>query len=31
MESNGKSQSATVRCKVELCNRATDLAPTPDL
>ena len=25
MESNGNTQSATVRCKVELCNRATDL------
>ena len=31
MESNGKTQAATVRCKVELCNRATDLAPTPDI
>jgi hypothetical protein len=31
MESNGKTQSATVRCKVEVCNRATDLAPTPNL
>ena len=31
MESNGRTQSATVRCKVALCNRATDLAPTPDL
>jgi hypothetical protein len=31
MEANGKSQSATVRCKVELCNRATDLEPTPNL
>lgn len=30
MQSNGRTQSATVRCKVELCNRATDLAPAPD-
>jgi hypothetical protein len=31
MESNGKSQSAVVRCKVDVCNRATDLEPTPNL
>jgi hypothetical protein len=30
MESNGKTQSAVVRCKVAVCNRATDLEPTPD-
>jgi hypothetical protein len=31
MEANGKTQAATVRCKVEVCNRASDLTPTPDL
>ncbi len=31
MESNGAHKSAVVRCKVELCNRATALAPTPDI
>ena len=31
MESNGKTQTATVRCKVATCDRATDLSPTPDL
>ena len=31
MDANGKTQAATVRCKVDVCNRATDLAPTPDL
>ena len=31
MEANGKTKSATVRCKVELCNRATALSPTPNL
>jgi hypothetical protein len=31
MESNGKTQSAIVRCKVDVCDRASDLAPTPDL
>jgi hypothetical protein len=31
MEANGKTQAATVRCKVEVCNRTSDLTPTPDL
>ena len=31
MESNGKSKSAVVRCKVALCNRATALAPAPNI
>ena len=31
MESNGNTLSATVRCKVAVCNRATDLVPTPDI
>ena len=31
MDANGKSQAATVRCKVADCNRASDLRPTPDL
>ena len=31
MEANGKTQAATVRCKVDVCNRASDLVPTPDL
>jgi hypothetical protein len=31
MESNGTSKSAVVRCKVQVCDRATDLAPTPDV
>jgi hypothetical protein len=31
MESNGAVKSAVVRCKVELCNRATGLTPTPDI
>ena len=31
MESNGANKSALVRCKVELCDRASDLTPTPDL
>jgi hypothetical protein len=31
LESNGKTQSATIRCEVTVCNRATDLEPTPDL
>jgi len=31
MDANGKTQAATVRCKVATCNRATDLRPTPDL
>ena len=30
MDANGKTQAATVRCKVADCNRATDLHPTPD-
>jgi len=30
LESNGTTQSATIRCQVADCNRATDLAPTPD-
>jgi hypothetical protein len=30
MESNGKNRSATIRCKVTDCDRATDLVPTPD-
>ncbi len=31
MESNGNTLSATVRCKLDVCNRATDLVPTPDI
>jgi hypothetical protein len=31
MEANGKTQAATVRCKVDVCNRATDLSPTPEI
>jgi hypothetical protein len=31
MEANGRSQAATVRCKIAVCNRASDLRPTPDL
>jgi hypothetical protein len=31
MESNGRSQAATVRCKVDVCNRATDLEPSPEV
>jgi hypothetical protein len=31
MESNGNTLSATVRCKVDVCNRATDLVPAPDI
>ena len=31
MEANGKTQAATVRCKVDVCNRASDLTPTPSL
>jgi hypothetical protein len=31
MRANGKTQSAVVRCVVTVCDRATDLEPTPDL
>lgn len=31
MDAFGRSQAATVRCKVAVCNRASDLRPTPDL
>lgn len=30
MDANGKVRAATVRCVVAVCNRATDLRPTPD-
>jgi hypothetical protein len=30
LNANGKTQAATVRCVVAVCNRATDLRPTPD-
>ena len=31
MRANGKTQSAVVRCVVTVCDRATDLEPTPEL
>jgi hypothetical protein len=31
MQANGNTQSAVVRCVVTVCDRATDLEPTPDL
>jgi hypothetical protein len=31
MQANGKTQSAVVRCVVTVCDRASDLEPTPDL
>ena len=31
LESNGRTRSAVIRCKVELCDRATALKPTPEL
>ena len=30
MRANGKTQSAVVRCVVTVCDRATDLEPTPE-